>query len=67
MAKNSKHNKTKKETFIYEKEPKEPKKTIMVLKKSSIVVDGKVNNKTIIGEKHWFGKDYWVLDNIGGK
>ena len=57
MAKNDK------KKSIYAKPEKEKKPTLMLLKSKHNVVEGKIDGKVVVGCKHWFGKDYYVVLN----
>ena len=57
MAKNDK------KKSIYAKPEKVKKPTLMLLKSKHNVVEGKIDGKVVIGCKHWFGKDYWIVLN----
>ena len=57
MAKNDK------KKSIYMKPEKAKKPTLMLLKSKHNVVEGKINGKVVVGCKHWFGKDYWIVLN----
>ena len=57
MAKNDK------KKSIYAKPEKAKKPTLMLLKSKHNVVEGKIDGKVVIGCKHWFGKDYWIVLN----
>ena len=57
MAKNDK------KKSIYAKPEKAKKPTLMLLKSKHNVVEGKIDGKVVIGCKHWFGKDYYVVLN----
>lgn len=57
MAKNDK------KKAIYTKPVKEKKETLMLLKSKHNVVEGKIDGKVVVGCKHWFGKDYWIVLN----
>ena len=57
MAKNDK------KKAIYTKPVKEKKETLMLLKSKHNVVDGKIDGKVVVGCKHWFGKDYYIVLN----
>ncbi len=65
VKKQSKNAKTEKKMEICPPKRVKPKKeTIMVLAKTSEVIDGTVNGKKILESKMWYGKMYFVLDNI---
>ena len=57
MAKNNKNK------SIYTKPEKAKKSTLMLLKSKHNVVEGKIDGKVVVGCKHWFGKDYWIVLN----
>ena len=57
MAKNDK------KKAIYTKPEKVKKPTLMLLKSKHNVVEGKIDGKVVVGCKHWFGKDYWIVLN----
>ena len=57
MAKNDK------KKAIYTKPEKTKKPTLMLLKSKHNVVEGKIDGKVVVGCKHWFGKDYWIVLN----
>ena len=57
MAKND-----KKKSF-YTKPEKVKKSTLMLLKSKHNVVEGKIEGKVVVGCKHWFGKDYYIVLN----
>ena len=57
MAKNDK------KKSIYTKPEKVKKPTLMLLKSKHNVVEGKIDGKVVVGCKHWFGKDYWIVLN----
>ena len=57
MAKNDK------KKSIYTKPKKKKKSTLMLLKSKHNVVEGKINGKVVVGCKHWFGKDYYIVLN----
>ena len=57
MAKNDK------KKSIYVKPEKVKKPTLMLLKSKHNVVEGKIDGKVVVGCKHWFGKDYFVVLN----
>ena len=57
MAKNDK------KKSIYAKPEKVKKPTLMLLKSKFPAVEGKADGKVIIGCKHWFGKDYYIVLN----
>ena len=57
MAKNDK------KKSIYTKPEKAKKPTLMLLKSKHNVVEGKIDGKVVVGCKHWFGKDYWIVLN----
>ena len=57
MAKNDK------KKLIYTKPEKVKKPTLMLLKSKHNVVEGKIDGKVVVGCKHWFGKDYYVVLN----
>ena len=57
MAKNDK------KKSIYAKPEKAKKPTLMLLKSKHNVVEGKIDGKIVVGCKHWFGKDYYVVLN----
>ena len=57
MAKNDK------KKSIYAKPEKAKKPTLMLLKSKHNVVEGKIDGKVVVGCKHWFGKDYWIVLN----
>ena len=57
MAKNDK------KKSIYTKPEKAKKPTLMLLKSKHNVVEGKIDGKVVVGCKHWFGKDYFVVLN----
>ena len=62
QSKNAKGAKSTPSWAIKKVKPK--KETILVLKSKSVVVDGKVDGKEILGEKRWYGKDYLILKNL---
>ena len=57
MAKNDK------KKSIYTKPEKAKKPTLMLLKSKHNVVEGKIDGKVVVGCKHWFGKDYYIVLN----
>ena len=57
MAKNDK------KKAIYTKPEKVKKPTLMLLKSKHNVVEGKIEGKVVVGCKHWFGKDYYIVLN----
>lgn len=57
MAKNDK------KKSIYAKPEKVKKETLMLLKSKHNVVEGKIDGKVVVGCKHWFGKDYYIVLN----
>ena len=57
MAKNDK------KKAIYTKPVKAKKSTLMLLKSKHNVVEGKIDGKVVVGCKHWFGKDYYIVLN----
>ena len=57
MAKNDK------KKAIYTKPEKVKKPTLMLLKSKHNVVEGKIDGKVVVGCKHWFGKDYYIVLN----
>ena len=57
MAKNDK------KKSIYAKPEKVKKPTLMLLKSKHNVVEGRIDGKVVVGCKHWFGKDYYIVLN----
>ena len=57
MAKNDK------KKSIYTKPEKVKKSTLMLLKSKHNVAEGKIEGKVVVGCKHWFGKDYYIVLN----
>ena len=57
MAKNDK------KKSIYAKPEKVKKPTLMLLKSKHNIIEGKIDGKVVVGCKHWFGKDYFVVLN----
>ena len=57
MAKNYKNK------SMYAKPEKAKKSTLMLLKSKHNVVEGKIDGKVVVGCKHWFGKDYYIVLN----
>ena len=57
MAKNDK------KKSIYTKPEKVKKSTSLLLKSKHNVVEGKIDGKVVVGCKHWFGKDYYIVLN----
>ena len=55
--------KSDKKKSVYAKPEKVKKSTLMLLKSKHNVVEGKINGKVVVGCKHWFGKDYWIVLN----
>lgn len=57
MAKNDK------KKIAYTKPEKVKKPTLMLLKSKHNVVEGKIDGKTVIGCKSFYGKEYWIVLN----
>ena len=55
--------KNDKKKSIYTKPEKVKKQTLMLLKSKHNVVEGKIDGKVVVGCKHWFGKDYYIVLN----
>ena len=55
--------KSDKRKSVYAKPEKVKKSTLMLLKSKHNVVEGKIDGKVVVGCKHWFGKDYWIVLN----
>ena len=55
--------KNDKKKSVYTKPEKKKKETLMLLKSKHKVVEGKIDDKVVIGCKTWFGKEYWIVLN----